>query len=200
MIKQDILDYAAKNFVTDDPKKQAQYNDVREYLTTRKVVSLYGWNNRHSVETYALFDGAKKAPDVGVYLTKLKRDDAAAAVKSEQANKEQARKLVEEKQRELYRAELRKRDEETYARRKAELADVARQASGGQTGPLFGNVIQSECVRALGHARHRLPRLGAVHVVHVKTKKTRFSLHPAPFFTCVCGCRTRGTERTAPSG
>ena len=85
MIKQDILDYAAKNFVTDDPKKQAQYNDVCAYLTTRKVFSLHGWNNRHSVETYALFDGAKKAPDVGVYLTKLKRDDAAAAVKSEQA-------------------------------------------------------------------------------------------------------------------
>jgi ribosomal protein L9 len=196
MIKQDILDYAAKNFVTDDPKKQAQYNDVREYLTTRKVVSLYGWNNRHSVETYALFDGAKKAPDVGVYLTKLKRDDAAAAVKSEQANKEQARLLVEEKQRELRRAELRKRDEErrkneeeTYARRKAELADVARQASGGQTGPLFGNVIQSECVRALGHARHRLPR----------SKPTRPFLS-GPFFICVCGCRTRGTERTAPSG
>jgi hypothetical protein len=163
LIKQDILDYAAKNFVTDDPKKQAQYNDVRAYLTTRKVVSLYGWNNRHSVETYALFEEAKKAPDVGVYLTKLKRDDAAAAVKSEQANKEQARKLVEEKQRELYRAELRKRDEErrkndeeTHARlareRKAELAEVARkQASGGQTGPLFGmayNVIQ---VSAFGH-------------------------------------------------
>ena len=160
LIKADIRAYADKNFVTDDPARQAQYDEVYGHLTS-KVQSRAHWNRGGQEIIYALFEKAKKAKDVGAYLRKLKEDDAKAAAKSEEENREQDRRLAAGKQREKNRAEQYKRTEELYARlaeeRKVELElEKRKQTSGGPTGqtatgptgPLFGMAYS---VSAFGH-------------------------------------------------
>ena len=163
LIKAEIRAYADKNFVTDDHARQAQYDEVYVYLTS-KVQSRAHWNRGGQEIIYARFEEAKKAKDVGAYLRKLKEDDAKAAAKSEEENREQDRRRAADKQREKNRAEQRKKDDELIARlareRKVELElEKRKQTSGGPTGqtatgptgptgPLFGMAYS---VSAFGH-------------------------------------------------
>ena len=134
----------------------------------RKVIDGRIWyDHGYKLTLTDRLDAAKKAPDVGKYLKKIMAEDAVAAAKSEQDNKDQKRRLAEEKQREKNRAEQYKRTEELYARlaeeRKVELElEKRKQTSGGPTGqtatgptgptgPLFGMAYSVIQVSAFGH-------------------------------------------------
>lgn len=159
-IKKEIRAYADTKFVADDQTRQAQYDEVYGYLTS-KVQSRAHWNRGGQEITYGRFEDAINAKDVGAYLKKLKADDAKAAAKSEEASREQDRRRAADKQREQNREEQRKRDEAILARmaeeRKVELEkEKEKQTSEGQagpaaTGPLFGMAYSVIQVSAFGH-------------------------------------------------
>ena len=158
--KSELHSYLKDHVLSDDENRNAQYEEVYTYLVRNVIDGRIWYDHGYKLTLTDRLDAAKKAPDVRVYLKKIMAEDAVAEAKSEQDNKDQKRRLAEEKQREKNRAELRENEKKLYARlaeeRKVELELARKQTSGGPTGqtatgPLFGMAYSVIQVSAFGH-------------------------------------------------
>lgn len=154
--KSELHSYLKDHVFSDDENRNAQYEEVYTYLVRNVIDGRIWYNYGYNRILTDRLDAAKKAPDVGAYLKKIMAEDAVAAAKSEEANREQDRRRAAEKQREKNREELRENEKKLYARlaeeRKVELElEKRKKTSGGPTGPLFGMAYSVIQVSAFGH-------------------------------------------------